>query len=275
MAILPRKISFLTLKRNKKINGFTLIEVMIVVAIILILLLIGIWAYRLQLLKGRDARRKANLAEWQRMLEDYINDSVCYPEGVVCGSTTGKSFEGYLSEIPCDPLDNTNYNYMYTYVVGPGCNKWYKIYTKLENENDPIIGQMDCEGGCGPSDNYNYWIGSPNVTEVAQLPGEFWPDIPGVPEPSPSEPSQPGPSPSELPTPSPSALPGPSPSAGGPLPPITDPQNCFNDGDPICLFNCTSDEPTYPNCCGSCCGPGGYRCDKEINKCILDPVCSQ
>lgn len=257
MAILRRK-------------GFTLIEVMIVVAIIGMMVLIGIWAYRLQLLKGRDARRKANLAQWQKLLEDYINDNICYPEGLICGPTLTTALEGYLSEIPCDPINSLNYNYMYTYEMGQGCNKWYKIYTKLENEKDPIIAKVGCKGGCGPSNNYNYWVGSPNVTEVARLPNEFWPSIPGAPE-SPGETTGPG---SSI---GPSAPPGPipSPSPGEPSPPQTDPVNCFNQGSPVCLFECAPGQPNFPACCGSCCLNNSYRCDKSLNKCILDPGCPQ
>lgn len=265
MAILRRK-------------GFTLIEVMIVVAIIGMMVLIGIWAYRLQLLKGRDARRKANLAQWQKMLEDYINDNVCYPEGVVCGSTSGTSFEGYLSELPCDPLNNVNYNYMYTYETGAGCNKWHKIYTKLENEKDPIIAQVGCKsnsscpnGGCGPSCNYNYWIGSPNVTEVAQLPNEFWPDIPGSPGgPGASQETSP-PSGSASITPSQPPLP----SASAPIPLETDPICKILFIIPHCNVNCVPGEPNYPGCCGACCASNDYRCDASLNKCIYDPVCAQ
>lgn len=280
MAILPRKIISLKAKRN----GFTLIEVMIVVAIIGIMILIGIWAYRLQLLKGRDARRKADLARWQRMLEDYINDSVCYPEGVICGPTIGRSFESYLSEIPCDPINSTQYNYMYTYESGEGCNKWYKVYAKLENEKDHIITQVGCEGGCGPSNNYNYWVGSPNVTEVAQLPNEFWPDIPGAsppPDGAPSAPpgSTPSPSPGGIPSPSPGGTspPGasptvtPSPSPDGPFPSETDPI-CKNDGIPVCIWDvcktcCPDYAPYY-------CDQGGTPEDPSDDKCIYNPSCT-
>lgn len=177
MAILHRKV--FSLKEKKTQKGFTVIEVLTVVVIIAILILIGIWAYRQQLAKGRDGLRKADLAKMQRVLEDYLNDHSCYPDSfLTCGSTAGTEFEGYIAEIPCDPVNSPYYHYLYTYNTVTECPKWYKIYTKLENESDEVILQVGCEGGCGPSDNYSYWAASPNVTEVDQLENEYWPDIP-------------------------------------------------------------------------------------------------
>ncbi len=275
MAILLRQILYLKEKKLQK--GFSLIEIMIVVAIIAVLILVGILAYQQSLLKGRDAKRKSDLAKWQRMLEDYINDSVCYPEGMACGSTAGKSFEGYLSEIPCDPINNIQYNYLYTYEEGSGCNKYFKVFARLESEKDPIITQLGCDsseecpsGGCGPECHYNYWVGSPNVTEFAQLPDEFWPDIPdgnggngGLPTPSPG--TTPTPSPGTTPTPSLA----PSPSPGGSPPPETEPI-CLDDGVPYCIWDV----------CGSCCPSPNYLCDTGgtpedpyDDRCVLDPEC--
>ncbi len=240
---------------------------MIVVAFIAILIIIGLFAYYRQLARGRDGRRKADLATWQNLLEDYVNDEVCYPEGLICGVVQpGTTLSGYVTEVPCDPINNTQFNYLFTYETGAGCRKWYKIYSKLENESDPIIARVGCEGGCGPSNNYNYWVGSANVADVNPLPGEFWPDIPGGPEPTPSPP--PGETPSPLPTPSPS--PSGSPFPNGSPPPVLPPSEvCMSDGEPVCLFaGCGPGE-----CCGSCCDYNEYRCDKEINKCVYDPLC--
>jgi type II secretory pathway pseudopilin PulG len=258
MAILRRK-------------GFGLTEVIIIVAILMVLLTVCLVFFYQQLAKGRDGKRKADLAQWQNVLEDYINDAVCYPEGLVCGVIREDSvLKGYITEIPCDPVDNSQYNYLFTYSVGEDCNKWYKIYTKLENEGDPVIAQVGCGNGCGPERHYNYWVGSANVTEVAPLPNEFWPDIPGEPEnggvPSPI-PSEPPPTSLPSPTPSPTASPEPLPS----IPPEAIPPSstCLSDGEPTCLFHgCGPGE-----CCGSCCDYNTYTCDEEINMCVPDPLC--
>jgi len=137
-------------------TGLTLIEVLVVLAIISILILAGIWTWKIQLMKGRDGKRKADLKKLQTILEDYLNDNVCYPDVLNCD----QSFPPYLSVVYCDPLNNTDYNYLYETDLD---KTWYKIYARLETEDDPIIEQVGCSGGCGPGNNYNYFISSPNV----------------------------------------------------------------------------------------------------------------
>lgn len=154
MAILPRKIT--SLKRENK--GFTLTEVLIVVAIILILLLIAIWSYRLQLLKGRDSRRKADLNRLEKVFEDYYSDHDCYPKNI------NQIVPDYLSEFPKDPVTREPYKWS-----TEGCDV-YRIYAKLDWEEDPAIAEVGCTSGCGPEGGtsrgscaYNYGVCSPNT----------------------------------------------------------------------------------------------------------------
>ena len=161
-------------------SGLTLIELLIVLAIISIFIVISIFAWKPQLMKGRDGRRKADLRKLQNILEDYLSDKNCYPDSLadVCPSSVVPDLSRpYLSQAVCDPLDNNYFNYYYSLDSGEICKSWYKIYTRLEIEDDSIIDEVGCSGGCGPSDNYNYWVSSPNVTSVAQLTGEDWPII--------------------------------------------------------------------------------------------------
>lgn len=180
------------IKKNDHNSGLTLIELLIVVAIITIFILVLLLAYRAQLAKGRDGKRKTDLNKIQKILEDYLNDKDCYPNAdeiteVVpsfpdISSICNKDFYPYLSHLPCDPMNNTHYNYYYSVDDGTTCKKWYKIYTKLEDTEDPVIEKVGCKtSGCGPSNNYNYWVSSPNVATATKLPGESWPRIPGVP----------------------------------------------------------------------------------------------
>lgn len=154
MAILPRKIT--SLKKARR--GITLTEVMVVVTIIAILILIAIWAYRPQLLKGRDARRKTDLNRLEKVFEDYYNDHDCYPE------TPDQLVPDYLSEFPKDPVTREPYEWS-----TDDCDV-YRIYASLDWKQDPAIAEAGCGSGCGPGGGtagvscaYNYGVCSPNT----------------------------------------------------------------------------------------------------------------
>ena len=244
---------------KKKINGFTLIELMIVLTIIGLFILLALWTYQLQVFKGRDAKRKADLGKLQRVLEDYLNDHVCYPETLECGS----DFAPYLSQIPCDPVNSEGNIYYYSVSSEEGCKKWYKIFTTLEYQKDPIIAKIGCTPEtCGV---FNYLVGSPNVEVLTGQLGEIFPPPypPGVPTPSPGVSPTPsvGPTPTVSPTPSGSPTSSPTPS-GSPVPtssPTPSPSPC-----PGGWFTCLGQG-------GKCNYIGGYRdgavCNNTCNFC--------
>jgi len=165
-------------------KGFTLIELLITVAIISILILVSLFIYQIYMTRARDGRRKADLAKLQRILEDYLNDNVCYPDVLECDD----DFSPYLAKVFCDPI-NSGVNVYYYSVSSTGeCKKWYKIFTNLEYEKDPIIEKIGCTPDiCGP---FNYLVASSNVEDLVQQPGEVYPPSPpGVPSftPAPTE----------------------------------------------------------------------------------------
>lgn len=208
-----------TFEERKIRRGFTLIELLIVLTIIGLFILAALWTYQLQVFKGRDAKRKADLGKLQRVLEDYLNDHVCYPETLECGS----DFAPYLSQIPCDPVNSAEHIYYYSVSSEEDCKKWYKIFTTLEYPKDPVIAKIGCTPDtCGA---FNYLVSSPNVEVLVGQLGEIFPPPypPGVPTPGPgggspslsgspapsgSPTSSPSPTPSGSPTPSPSPCPG-------------------------------------------------------------------
>ncbi len=228
---------------KKRIKGFTLIELLIVLTIIGLFILAALWTYQLQVFKGRDAKRKADLGKLQRVLEDYLNDHVCYPEALECAS----DFAPYLSQIPCDPVNSQNHIYYYSVSAEEGCKKWYKIFTTLEYQKDPIIAKIGCTPeNCGA---FNYLVGSPNVEVLTSQLGEiFPPPYPsGVPTPtvgvSPTPSTSPTPSvaptssasPTVSPTPTGSGTPTSSPTPSGS--PTTSPTPCPGGGG---WFSCLS-----------------------------------
>ncbi|NTU46942.1 type II secretion system protein [Candidatus Roizmanbacteria bacterium] len=97
----------------KRKNGFTLLEMLVVIGIIAVLIGMGAVAYSAAQKKARDAKRKGDLHAIQSAMEQYY--SLCgftYPTGngdltgsLICGST-GQVFITY----PYNPL-GTNSRY--------------------------------------------------------------------------------------------------------------------------------------------------------------------
>lgn len=162
-----------------KNKGFTLVEILIVVSILVILgtaTLVGINPM-MQIFKGYDAVRKADLQEIKIAFETYYEDHGCYPNFLTkteitnlgenydltsrennyvlsqCGSTTGTELEGYLDEIPCDPNTGDPYSfYIPAITVMDGtlltCPQKYLVYSKLANVFDPQLLKASTLGSC-------------------------------------------------------------------------------------------------------------------------------
>ena len=133
------------LKLNK---GFTLIELMVVIAIIAILATAGMASYRLISARSRDARRKTDLEQIRGALELYKANNGAYPDQVAnylipgnsdgCGTVTS-ILTDYIDEIPCDPNSKTGaliiYRYLCTSIVGGSCLK-YQLGANMETEEN-------------------------------------------------------------------------------------------------------------------------------------------
>lgn len=122
---------------NKK--GFTLIEILIVVAIIGLLasvVLVGLGAFRT---RGRDARRIADLRETQNALELYYTKNQTYPNATTWAGLTPLLTGGNIgiSTISNDPLGGTN-----TYYYGVNSTNNYQNYVigaTLEDNTNPAL----------------------------------------------------------------------------------------------------------------------------------------
>ncbi len=166
---------------HKKHSGLSLIETIIVMAIIALLLIAFLVMLFDQLPKSRDAKRKSDLNLIQTAFEDYYNDNECYPPTGSLDNCGSEDLRPYLRNIPCDPMDEQPYQYQPAGNVCAG----YRIYTRLEN-NDPIIDEIGCTGGCGGGldASYNYGVSSGMAVSDGN-----------VAEPTPSPSSSPSPSP--------------------------------------------------------------------------------
>ncbi len=138
-------------------SGFTLIEILIVIALIAILTTAGVGTYIASLQKSRDNTRKGNLRAITNALELYYNDNGRYPSGnangaiLGCNGGTGLSpsplpvactvngaFQNanstlYMAQLPGDPISSLKYYY----ISATGAQ--YQIYAHLENNQDSAI----------------------------------------------------------------------------------------------------------------------------------------
>ncbi len=124
-------------------QGFTIIELIVVIAIIGLLVGIIIVAVQPARLKARDAKRKTDMAQIGRLLYS----SSCYVPTAGAGSydladlvpeLTAKypQYAQYASYLPSDPKTGnaTQTNYKYDYGADGHC----VMYMNLENAKEPI-----------------------------------------------------------------------------------------------------------------------------------------
>lgn len=143
-------------------KAFTLIELLIVVAVITILAVMVIFTVRSQMARARDARRKADIHKIQEAVEEYEKDHDCYPPAnLVTCKPSGTGLVPYLAKIPCDPLTGDSYEYEPS---GPVCAYWYRIYAILENKKD-----KDLKPNIGPGGVYNFYLSSPNAPTPSEV----------------------------------------------------------------------------------------------------------
>jgi len=109
-------------------NGFTLLEMLVVVGIMAILVSIGSVSYSTAQKKSRDAKRKSDLQAIQNGLEQYY--SICgyqYPGSITSGIICISPSVAVMPTVPADPKTTP-------YVCNPCSTTDYTICTILESE---------------------------------------------------------------------------------------------------------------------------------------------
>lgn len=130
-------------------NGFTLVELMIVIAVIAILMGVGFFTYANAQLKGRDSRRKSDLLALKGALELSRQDAGgFYPTSLASLAPT------YIKILPKDPKTASDYVYTPQPTNCTTACTSYFIQTTLENTNDQGIApsQTTCPGAPSASD---------------------------------------------------------------------------------------------------------------------------
>lgn len=147
-------------------KGFSLIELIIAMAIIAILSS-AIWGnFFTSLTKGKDSRRKQDLQSVAKALDIYFQDLKAYPTSTLpnWGSAFANPINSsviYMQKLPNDPIfPSQNYCYESDDLHSLTAGTYYRLYAKLENTSDPnIIATTVCGGT-----DYNYGISSTNTS---------------------------------------------------------------------------------------------------------------
>src|SRR6266436_7375595 len=86
---------------NKRDRGFTLIELMIVISMILILVSISVPVYNQSILRAKESVLKQDLFQLRSLISQYTLDKQKAPQALDDLITAG-----YLKQIPIDPMTN-------------------------------------------------------------------------------------------------------------------------------------------------------------------------
>jgi type II secretion system protein G len=170
-------------------KGFTLVELLIVMAIISILATLIVGGFRSSQMRGRDGARKSDLKQISNALELFYSDYGKYPPasgtqiaacsynpatgaGAACTWGTSEFSDGKTSYFKIVPKDlSSGQNYIYK--VSSTQNK-YQLYAHLENTQDKNCIGGDCinpgiTDTCGGTLVCNYAITSVNATATETL----------------------------------------------------------------------------------------------------------
>lgn len=109
--------------------GYTLLELMIVVAIAGILVTLAIPSFQLSSIKAKEAALKQNLFTMRAVLDQYYADRGAYPPTL---ETLVE--EKYLRQMPVDPFTKSS-------------TTWQEIYEETEENDDSEPGVFDLHSG--------------------------------------------------------------------------------------------------------------------------------
>jgi len=144
----------------RKTGGFTLVELLVVIGIMMVLTTITVSQFTTARLRAADVQRKADLTSLSRALLAYFNDFGSFPSSITFGGTLVNETDGYVY---MKVLPRENYQTRgvpeYCYVVDVNRVR-FALFAKLEVSSDP-----DCVAPVyeHSGNEYCYAVVSPNA----------------------------------------------------------------------------------------------------------------
>ena len=125
-------------KQNK--NGFTLVELLVVITIIGILATLIYASLTRTKQKGQDASRKSNLRQIALAMEMAYDHNQAYPTSENIPASISANGTNYLSDMPEDPQGND-----YTWINNTDNDQAYCVGDDLQLEDFFICNQNGCK----------------------------------------------------------------------------------------------------------------------------------
>ena len=88
--------------QNPSCRGFTLIEILIVITLLVVLATVGMPTYQNSARRAREATLKEDLFRMRDAIDQYYADKTKYPQALA-----DLVSEGYLREVPKDPITDS------------------------------------------------------------------------------------------------------------------------------------------------------------------------
>jgi len=150
------KIIFL--KKNKITElGFTLIEIMVVIGIMVVLSVIAYSSFDVSKAQSRDQKRISDISVIQLALEQYFQKYGVYPVSLNSLVPT------YIFEISKDPTTKISYSENYFPITKTSSSDYcisYQLWTKFERNNVYLDSKKGFNSSAQPLSNSLYECGS-------------------------------------------------------------------------------------------------------------------
>jgi general secretion pathway protein G len=89
--------------RAARSRGFTFVELMVVITIIVVLITMAIPIYNKTIIRAKESVLRQNLTTMRLVIDNYTYDKMKAPQGLEDLVT-----EGYLRDVPMDPMTGSN-----------------------------------------------------------------------------------------------------------------------------------------------------------------------